>query len=65
MSGHIIDGERWIAERLRFLRAHLATDLSAADRSAAEEEVRLLSEEHGMGVHGRRTPRLLRRLRRR
>ncbi len=60
----IIDGDRWIAERLKFLRERLAGELSEAERTAAETEVELLSRERGLGAGGRRTPRILRRLRR-
>ncbi len=63
MPGNIIDGERWIADRLRFLRARLAEELSEDERAQVEAEIALLSEERGMGAGGRRSSRLLRRLR--
>ncbi|HVE45689.1 MAG TPA: hypothetical protein VNA57_02920 [Acidimicrobiales bacterium] len=65
MPGQIIDGERWIAERLRFLRARLDEELSEDERRAVEEEVNLLAQERGLRADGRRGSRILRRLRRR
>lgn len=64
MPGNIIDGERWIAERLSFLRARLAGELSEVERAQVEAEIALLSKERGMRADGRRPSRLLRRLRR-
>jgi hypothetical protein len=34
VHGRIIDGERWIAERLAFLRERLAAELTSEERSA-------------------------------
>ncbi|HUR24289.1 MAG TPA: hypothetical protein VMZ73_10495 [Acidimicrobiales bacterium] len=65
MRGQIIDGERWIAERLRFLRARLTEELSETERVEVEAEIALLSKERGVRADGRRPSRLLRRLRRR
>ena len=65
MPGNIIDGERWIADRLRFLRARLVEELSEEERAQIETEISLLSKERGMRADGRRPSRLLRRLRRR
>lgn len=65
MPGQIIDGERWIAERLRFLRARLEEEISEDERRAVEEEVNLLTQEQGLRADGRRGSRILRRLRRR
>lgn len=65
MRGQIIDGERWIAERLRFLRARLNEELSEDERRAVEEELNLLTQERGLRGDGRRGSRILRRLRRR
>lgn len=65
MPGNIIDGERWIADRLRFLRARLTEELPDDERAQIDEEIALLSEERGMRADGRRPSRLLRRLRRR
>ncbi len=53
----IIDGERWIAERLRFPRDHLAGDLSDDERRAAEAEIEILSKERSLTVGGLRGPR--------
>ncbi len=58
----IIDGEKWIAERLRFLREHLTGDLSEDERRAAEAEIETLSKERPIGSGG---PRRLRSRRRR
>ena len=63
--GDVIDGERWIAERLRFLRERRSGELSESERRAVEEEIRLLSKERGVTVGGRRSLRFLHRLRRR
>lgn len=64
MRDRIIDGEKWIAERLKFLRERLANDLTAEERQATEVEVEVLSKEGGILPGGLRFPRLLRRLRR-
>ncbi len=65
MTSRVADGERWIAERLRFLRERLEEDLPDSERQAAEREIEVLSRERGLTVHGLRSPRILRRLRRR
>ena len=64
MRDRIIDGERWIAERLKFLRELLAGDLSEAERAATEAEIEALSQERGLTSRGQRAG-WLRRLRRR
>jgi len=64
VRSRIIDGERWIAERMKFLRERLAEDLSDDERKALEAELEVLSRERGLTVGGRRMPRLLRRLKR-
>lgn len=64
VHARIIDGERWIAERLRFLRAHLAGDRSDEERRAAEAEIEILSKERALtfgGLPGPRSPRWRRR----
>jgi hypothetical protein len=61
----IIDGERWIAQRLKFLRERLTEELSDADRRATEAEIEALSKESVIMPAGARFPRLLRRLWRR
>ena len=63
--GRIINGERWIAERMKFLRECLAGDLSDGERTACEAELEALSKERGLTGGGRRTSRLRRSLRRR
>lgn len=60
----IIDGERWIADRLRFLRGKLAGDLPADDRRAIEAEIAVLSKERGITLGGLRGTAVGRRLRR-
>lgn len=64
MPGNIIDGERWIADRLGFLQARLTQELSEDERAQVESEIALLSKERGMRAGGRRPSLLLRRLRR-
>jgi hypothetical protein len=65
MRSRIIDGERWIEERVKFLRERLATEeLSDGERKAAEAELVTLSRERGFTVRGGRNSRLLRWLRR-
>jgi hypothetical protein len=64
VCSRIIDGDRWIAERRRFLRERLAGDLSAEERTACEAELEALSKERGLTVRGRRAAGLLRHLRR-
>jgi hypothetical protein len=63
VCSRIIDGDRWIAERLKFLRERLAGDLSADERSACEAEVEALSQERGLRARGRRVLRMPRRFR--
>lgn len=65
MPGRIIDGEGWIAARLKFLRSRLAEDISDDERQAVEAEIEALTEERGILSGGVRFPRLLRPLRRR
>lgn len=64
MAG-IVDGERWIAERLRFLRERRAAELSDAERAAVDDEIGRLSAERGLLAHGLRAPGVLRFLLRR
>ena len=54
--GHgVIDGDRWIKQRLAFLREALNnTELSEGQRQAVEDEIRRLSSERGIRAHGRR-----------
>jgi hypothetical protein len=56
----IIDGERWIAQRLKFLRERLAGDLSEAERKACEAELEVFSRERGLRAGGRRVSRIRR-----
>lgn len=64
MGSQIINGERWIAERLKFLRERLAQDLPDEERRAIETEIETLSRESGITARGHRFPRILHRLRR-
>lgn len=63
--GHVVNGERWISERLKFLRERLAADPSPEERAAIEAELDVLSRERGVTVAGIRVPLFLRRLARR
>lgn len=65
VHGPIIDGERWIAERLAFLRQRLAAELTVEERSAVHAEIELLSKEGDISLGGLRAGRISRRLRRR
>ncbi len=65
VPGHIIDGERWIAERLAYLRERLGGTLDAETRRAIEAEIAVLSKERGIAGSGVRADRLGRWLRRR
>jgi hypothetical protein len=47
----MIDGDRWIARRLAFLRELLQTDPSPELRQAIEAEIAVLSKERGI-QHG-------------
>lgn len=60
----VINGDRWITERLKFLRARLAEETPTEERQAIEAEIETLSKETGINPHGLRLPRFLRRLRR-
>lgn len=64
MHEYIIDGERWIAHRLKFLRERLAAGPEADERRALEAEIEVLSKERGIGPTGLRGGRISRRLRR-
>jgi hypothetical protein len=64
VRSRIIDGERWLAERLRVLRQRLTEQLSDDQRTAVEAEIEALSQERGLTVGGHRMPGLFR-LRRR
>jgi hypothetical protein len=64
MRNRIIDGERWIAERLKYLRERLGEDLPDEERQAIAAEIDALSKEKGILPAGLRFPHLLRRGRR-
>jgi hypothetical protein len=50
----MIDGDRWIARRLAFLRDALQTELHPEQRQAIEAEIDVLSKERGIQCGGRR-----------
>lgn len=58
----MIDGDRWISERLAFLRGALNGDLSEDQRQAIEAEIATLRTERGIHHGGPRLLRLPRRL---
>jgi hypothetical protein len=61
MSRRIVDGERWIAERTRFLGEQLAGgELSEDQRNLAEAELEKLSQARGLPTAAYRWPRFLR-----
>ncbi len=60
----VINGDRWIAQRLAHLREVLHGDLTDEQREGIEAEIALLSKERGIGHGGYRLPRFFRRLRR-
>ena len=62
---HIIDGERWIAERLAFLGKLLRGTVDAETRRAIEAEIAVLSKERGIAGSGVRADRIGRWFRRR
>ncbi len=49
MSGRIIDGNRWVRERLRFLNEQLAANPTEDERRAIEAEIEALSKENRVG----------------
>ena len=62
MTKRIIDGERWLAERTKFLREQLESgDITDNQRTLIETELDMLSEERGVPTAGYRWPRLWRR----
>jgi hypothetical protein len=50
----MIDGDRWIAQRLEFLRGVLSTDIPDDQRKLIEEEMEKLRKERGIHVGGPR-----------
>ena len=65
VHGHVVNGDRWIAQRLAHLRELLAGELSDEQRKAIEAEIAVLSQERGFVLGGLRLPRFFRRWRRR
>jgi hypothetical protein len=65
LMGHgVVNGDRWIAERLAHLQTLLAGELSQAQREAIESEIAALNKERGILFGGLRLPRWFRRWRR-
>ncbi len=60
---HVINGDRWIAERLAHLREMLDTDLADEQRQAFEDEIAVLENERGITCGGLPLPRWFRRWR--
>ncbi len=64
MNEHVIDGDRWIAQRLAFLKERLEGELSDGERAAVEAEIAALSKERGLMPGGVRVGRSFRWFRR-
>jgi hypothetical protein len=64
VHNRIIDGDRWISERLAFLRERLAAQPEHHERRTIEAEIDVLSKETGITLGGLRGGRIVRRLRR-
>jgi hypothetical protein len=65
VPGHVVNGDRWIAQRLAHLRELLDGELSDEQRKAIEAEIAALSRERGIALGGLRLPRFFRRWRKR
>jgi hypothetical protein len=63
VSHNVIDGDRWIAERLALLSDLLDGGISDEERTLVEAEIKALSKERGIICGGHRVPRPLRRWR--
>jgi hypothetical protein len=50
----VIDGDRWIDERLNFLGGLLDGDISDGQRQAIESEIEVLRKERGLHMGGPR-----------
>ena len=61
--GPVINGERWIRERLAFLRERLGGEVSDSEREAVEAEIAVLEQERGLTAAGHRAGRFFRRRR--
>jgi hypothetical protein len=61
----VINGERWIRDRLSFLRERLACDVSDAETQAIQAEIAVLSREPGIKFGGSRSVRWAKLFRRR
>ena len=52
MRNRVIDGDRWIAERIAYLKGLLESDLPSGHRQAVEAEIERLKKERGYHVGG-------------
>ena len=52
MRNRVIDGDRWIAERIAYLEGLLGSDLPSGHREAVEAEIERLKKERGYHVGG-------------
>lgn len=52
MRNRVIDGDRWIAERIAYLKGVLEGELSSDQRKAVEAEIDRLSKERGYHLGG-------------
>jgi hypothetical protein len=52
----VMDGDRWIAERLEYLRGLLGGDISDEQRQTIEAEIEVLRKERGLHLGGFRMP---------
>jgi hypothetical protein len=63
VHGHVVNGDRWIAQRLAHLRGLLDGEVSDEQRKTIEAEIAALSHERGIALGGLRLPRFFRRWR--
>jgi hypothetical protein len=63
VNGNVVNGDRWISQRLAHLRELLAGEVSDEQRKAIEAEIAVLSRERGIALGGIRLPRFFRRWR--
>ena len=59
MAAYVVNGDRWIAQRLAHLQNLLKSDLPEDQRTAVVEEIEALSKERGIVLGGLRLPRWL------
>jgi hypothetical protein len=63
VNGAVVNGDRWISQRLAHLQELLAGEVSDEQRKAIEAEIAVLSKERGFVLGGLRLPRFFRRWR--